>query len=71
MNAYSKNPTQWQFSTHVKAPEHSQVEGEQLQGDDTQNALQTVHTVRHFDGAARALGSLVVIFVTDHDGSAL
>lgn len=40
------------WEIHIKAPEHSQVEGEQLQGDDTQNTLQTVHTVRHFDGAA-------------------
>lgn len=70
VSLYSHRLGQVPWAIHVKAPEHSQVEREQLQGDDTQDALQTVHTVRHFDGAARALGGLVVILVTDHDGSA-
>lgn len=47
------------------------MEGQQLQGDDAQDALQTVHTVRHFDGAAGALDGLIIIFVTDHDGTPL
>ena len=47
------------------------MEGQQLQRDDAQDALQAVHTVRHFDGAAGALGGLVIVVVADHDGAAL
>lgn len=47
------------------------MEGEQLQRDDAQDALQAVHAVRHFDGAARVLRRLVIVFVADHDGAAL
>lgn len=47
------------------------MEGQQLQWDDAQDALQAVHTVRHFDGAAGVLDGLVVIFVTDHNRPAL
>lgn len=57
--------------TYVETSEDSQVEGQQLQRDDTQDALQAVHTVRHFDGAAGVLDGLVIVFVTDHDGAAL
>lgn len=45
--------------------------GKQLQWDDAQDALQAVHTVRHFDGAAGVLSRLVIVFFTDHDGAAL
>lgn len=47
------------------------MEGQQLQRDDAQDALQAVHTVRHFDGAARVLDGLMIVFVTDHDGASL
>lgn len=47
------------------------MEGQQLQRDDAQDALQAVHTVRHFDGAAGVFDCLVIVFVTDHDGAAL
>lgn len=47
------------------------MEGQQLQWDDAQDALQAVHTVRHFDIAAGVLDSLVIVFVTDHDRAAL
>lgn len=47
------------------------MEGQQLQRDDAQDALQAVHTVRHFDGAAAVLDGLVIVFVIDHDGAAL
>lgn len=57
--------------THVEASEDGQVEGEQLQGDDAQDALQAVHTVRHSDGVARVLDGLVILLVADHDGAPL
>lgn len=47
------------------------MEGQQLQRDYAQDALQAIHTVRHFDGAAGALDGLIIIFVTDHDGASL
>lgn len=47
------------------------MEGQQLQWDDAQDALQAVHTVRHFDGAAGVLDGLVVVFVTDDNGATL
>lgn len=47
------------------------MEGQQLQRDDAQDALQAVHAVRHFDGAAGVLDGLVVVFVADHDGATL
>lgn len=59
------------WDTHVVASEDSQVEGQQLQWDDAQDALQAVHAVRHFDGVARVLDGLVIFFVADHDGASL
>ena len=47
------------------------MEGQQLQGDDAEDALQAVHAVRHIDGAARVLDGLVVVLVTDDNGPAL
>lgn len=47
------------------------MEGQQLQRDDAQDALQAVHTVRHFDVAAGVLDGLVIVFVTDYNGAAL
>lgn len=47
------------------------MEGQQLQGDDAQDALQAVHAVRHFDRVARVLDGLVILFVADDDGAAL
>lgn len=58
-------------STYVKTSEDRQVEGQQLQRDDAQDALQTVHTVRHLNVAAGALDGLVIIFVADHNRAAL
>lgn len=57
--------------THIVAPQHSKVEGQQLQGDDAENALQAVHGVRHLDRAARVRDRLVVVPVADNDGPAL
>lgn len=47
------------------------MEGEQLQRDDAQDALQAVHAVRHFDAVARVLDGLVILFVADDDGAPL
>lgn len=47
------------------------MEGQQLQGDDAQDALQAVHAVRYFDGAAGVSDGLLVVFVADDDGTPL
>ena len=47
------------------------MEGQQLQRDDAQDALQAVHTVRHFYGAAGVLDGLIIVFVADHNGPPL
>lgn len=47
------------------------MEGQQLQWDNAQDALQAVHTLRHFDGAGRIFDGFVVIFVTDQNGPTL
>lgn len=57
--------------TYVVASENSQVEGQELQWDDTQDSLQAVHTVGHIDGVAGVLDGLVIVFVADHDGPTL
>lgn len=64
-----QRPRVWH--TYVEASEDGQVEGQQLQRDDAQDTLQAVHTVRHFDGAARVLDGLMIVFVTNHDGASL
>lgn len=57
--------------TYVVTSEDSQMEGQQLQGYDAQDALQAVHAVRHFDGAARVFDGFMVISVTNQDGTTL
>lgn len=59
------------------------MEGEQLQRDDAQDALQAVHAMRHFDAVGGpfmvidvidgldGLDGLVILFVADHDGAPL
>lgn len=47
------------------------MEGQELQWDDTEDALQAVHTVGHVDGVAGVLDGLVIVFVADHDGPTL
>lgn len=47
------------------------MEGQKLQRDDTQDALQAVDTVRHFDGTAGVLYGLIIIFIADYNGAAL
>lgn len=58
-------------SSYVIASEDSKVEGQKLQRDDTQDALQAVDTVRHFDGTAGVLYGLIIIFIADYNGAAL
>lgn len=57
--------------SYIVSSEHSQVERQQLERDDTEDPLQAVHTVRHFDIAARVLYGLVVVLVADHYGTTL
>lgn len=57
--------------SYVIASEDSKVEGQKLQRDDTQDALQAVDTVRHFDGTAGVLDGLIIIFIADYYGTAL
>ena len=56
---------------YVIAPHHGQVEGQQLQGDDAQDALQAVHRVRQLDGLVGVLHDVLVVPATQDDGPAL
>lgn len=47
------------------------MEGQQLQGDDAQDALQAVYALRYFDGATGVSDGLLVVFVADDDGTPL
>ena len=58
-------------STYVVAPEHSQVEGHKLQGDDTEDALETVHRLGQLDGLVRLPAHLRVATATQDDGTPL
>ena len=58
-------------STYVVAPEHSQVEGHKLQGDDTEDALETVHRLGQLDGLIGILNDLLVALATQDDGTTL
>lgn len=56
---------------YIKSSQHSQVEGHELQGDDTEDALQAVHSLRQLDGLVRVLSHLRVILATKDNGPTL
>ena len=57
--------------THIVSLEHCNVEGEELQWDDCEDALNAVHRARDRDGAVGALQTCLVIALADDDGAAL
>lgn len=63
VNAVKESSTKFSY---IVSSEHSQVEGQQLERDDTEDPLQTVHTVRHFNSTARVLCGLIVVLIADH-----
>lgn len=50
-----------QFQTYIVASEHSQMKGQQLQRDHTQDTLEAVDRVGQFDRLVRELGTLSVV----------
>lgn len=57
--------------TYVKSTQHSQVERHELQGDDTEDALQTVHSMWQLNGLVCITGHFRVVLATDDDGPTL
>lgn len=58
-------------STHIESSEHCYVEWEELQWYDCEDALDAVHRAGYRDASVGALQSLLIIILTDDDGSAL
>lgn len=59
------------LTTHVKSSQDGQVEGQKLQGYDTEDALQTVHSMWQLNGLVGFLSHLRVILATKDDGPTL
>lgn len=47
------------------------MEGQELQGDDSEDALQTVDSLRQLDGLVGILSHLRVVLATEDDGPTL
>ena len=58
-------------ATHIESLEHCNVEGEELQWDDREDALDAVHCARHRDATIGALQRLLVTGLADDDWAAL
>ena len=61
-------------AVHIAAPEHRQVVGEQLHGDDGEDALERVHRAGHLQVAVVVFGpslGLGVAALADEDGAAV
>ena len=58
-------------TTYVKSSQDGQVEGQELQGDDSEDALQTVDSLRQLDGLVGILSHLRVVLATEDDGPTL
>lgn len=58
-------------ATHIKSPEYSNVEGEQLQWDDGEDALYAVHCARHRDASVGALQGVLIVALADDDWATL
>ena len=54
-------------TTYVKSSQDGQVEGQELQGDDSEDALQTVDSLRQLDGLVGILSHLRVVLATEDD----
>lgn len=58
-------------TTYVISSQDGQVERQELQGDDTEDALQTVHSMWQLDGLVGILSHLRVVLATQDDGPTL
>lgn len=58
-------------ATYVISSQDGQMEGQELQGDDAEDALQTVHSVRQLDGLVGILTHVGVILAAEDDWPAL
>lgn len=58
-------------TTYVISSQDGQVEGQELQGDDAEDALQTVHCVWQLDGVVGILLHVRVVLATKDDGPTL
>ena len=56
---------------YVVSAQHGQVEGQQLQRDDAEDALQAVHRVRQLDRLVGVLHDVLVVTATQDDGAPL
>lgn len=56
---------------YVVSSQHSQMEGQKLQGDDTEDALQTVHSMWQLYGLIGVLSHVLVVLATQDDGPTL
>ena len=65
-----ENDVQIPWEVNIKSILDSQVVTEQLQGDDIQQALQTIDSLGHANGLG-ALGDTLVVCIADDDGLCL
>lgn len=67
-------PVLWRVfvpATYIISSQDGQMEGQELQGDDTEDALQTVHSMWQLNGLVGILNHVGVILATEHDRPAL
>lgn len=58
-------------TTYIISSQDSQMEGHELQGDDAEDALQTVHCLWQLNSLVGILSHVRVILATEDDGPAL
>ena len=59
------------LTTYIKSSQDGQVEGQELKGDDAEDALQTVHSVRQLNRLVGIPAHLRVVLATQDDGPTL
>jgi hypothetical protein len=57
--------------TYIVSPEHSQVEGHELERNDTEDALKAVHCLWQLNGLVSILSDLRVVLATQDNGPPL
>lgn len=59
------------LNTYVISPQDGQMERQELQGDDTEDALQTIHSLWQLNGLVGIRSNVRVILATKDDGPTL
>lgn len=59
------------WTAYIKSSQNGQVEGHELQGDDTEDALQAVHNMWQLNGLVGVLSHVRVVLATNDDGPTL